>query len=54
MLREKGAKKLLLRQELDNYLKEAGIWTEEDQSKINKLYLEIEDLLAQLKKGGLS
>ena len=52
LLREKGAKKLLLRQELDNYLKEAGIWTEEDQAKINKLYLEIEDLLAQLKKGG--
>lgn len=52
LLREKGNKKLLLRQELDNYLREAGIWTDVDQTKINNLYADIESLLGQLKKGG--
>lgn len=44
--------KLLLRDELEGYLRENGIWTEKDEDRITTLYKEIKECLNQLKKGG--
>lgn len=52
LLRDKGPKKLLLRQQLDDYLRDNGIWTDADQKKIDGLQRDIDNLLGQLKKGG--
>lgn len=52
LLRDRGPRKLLLRQQLDDYLRENGIWTDADQKKIDSLQLEIDNLLKQVKKGG--
>jgi hypothetical protein len=53
LVRESGGKKLLVRQNLDKFLRDSGIWSDEDESKVNKLRDEIDTLLAQLKKGGI-
>lgn len=45
---------LLLRRELDDYLRSKGIWTQEDEDKIERLQREIKDKLVELKKGGIS
>jgi len=52
MILQKGSKKLLSRQELDTFLKESKIWTDEDESKIQKLSEEISELLNEIRKGG--
>ena len=53
LVRETGKKKLLLRSEVDKYLKESGVWGEEDTKAIAKLDGEIDDLLLQLRAGGI-
>ncbi len=48
-----GRKKLLTRSDLDKFLREHQIWTEEDEKQINKLRTELEDKLKKLSKGGV-
>lgn len=52
LVRERGSKKLLTRQELNDFLRDNGIWTAADEKKIEKLSNEIDGLLRQLRKGG--
>jgi hypothetical protein len=48
-----GRKKLLTRSDLDKFLKEHEIWTEQDEKKLAELRSELEDKLNKLKKGGI-
>lgn len=54
LIREGGTKKLLLRRQLDEYLKSSGVWTQEDETKLNSLQNEIDNLLNRLRRGGIS
>lgn len=47
-----GRKKLLLRSELSDYLKEAGVWTVADEERTEKLQSEVAELLDKMRKGG--
>jgi hypothetical protein len=53
LLRENAGKRLLLRSQVTDFLKSTGVWTQEDEDKIEQLNTEIDDLLAKLRKGGL-
>ncbi len=53
LIREGGKSRLMLRQEVDKFLKESGIWTDEDDKRIQQLNKDINDLLNKLKKGGI-
>lgn len=53
LVRQNGNKKLLLRSEIDKYLRETGVWTTEDEKKVAEVNKQIEDLLTKLRKGGL-
>jgi len=44
---------LLSKTQLDKYLKQIGVWTEEDQMSVFRLQTEIIDLETKLKKGGI-
>jgi len=52
LIRDRGNRKLLLRDELEQFLKDNGVWTEEDEKKIQSISKEIEQLFNKLKKGG--
>lgn len=53
LIRESGKRKLLLRSELDKFLKETGVWTEEDQKTIDIINADVDAMLSKLKRGGL-
>lgn len=44
--------KFLLRQNLDQYLRDAGVWSEEDDNKLTELNKDVDRLLDQIRKGG--
>ncbi len=44
--------KILLRQNLDQHLRGAGIWTEEDDEKLSQLNKDVDRLLDKVRKGG--
>ena len=46
-------KKLLLRSDVDKFLKANGVWTQEDEDNVAKFRTEIEANLAKLNKGGM-
>lgn len=48
-----GRKKLLLRSQLNDYLRGAGVWTDKDDQDVRKLQLDIAELLEKIKKGGV-
>ena len=52
-VREKGNKKLLLRSEIDSFLRETGVWTEVDEKAVSSVQKEIDECLGKLKKGGI-
>lgn len=52
LIREKGNKKLLLRQEVESFLRENNIWTDKDEQRIDALQKDIDSLLNKLRKGG--
>jgi len=54
LVRRKSGQKLLTRNELDAYLKEIGIWTEKDQEFVANKQNKIDELLDELRKGGIS
>jgi hypothetical protein len=53
LVRESGGKRLLLRSQVNDFLKTSGVWTDEDETKIQTLNDEIDVLLTKLRKGGL-
>lgn len=53
MIRDGKNRKLLLRVQLEEFLKEQGIWTDADAKKIDDLKNKIVEQLGQLRKGGL-
>jgi hypothetical protein len=54
LIRESGGKKgLLLRSELDKFLKETGVWTEKEEQELSQIQEDIEVLLGKMKKGGI-
>jgi hypothetical protein len=53
LVRESVGRKLLLRSDLERFLKESGVWTDRDEAKVKELNKEIEGVLNQLRKGGL-
>lgn len=46
-------RKLLLRSDVDKFLRANGVWTEEDENTVNQLRQEIEVTLAKISKGGM-
>src|SRR5688572_9847867 len=46
-------KKLLLRSDVDKFLRLNGVWTEEDETAVIRLRGEIEANMAKLSKGGM-
>lgn len=52
LVRESNKRKILLRSEVDTFLRDHGIWSREDEKQIETLQLEIETLLNKLRKGG--
>lgn len=52
LIREDKKKKLLLRSELDTFLRDSGVWTKTDEDKVFKLRKDIDTLLGELRKGG--
>ncbi len=53
LIREPKNKRLLLRSELDAFLKESNTWTTKDEELISKLRKDIDKDLKKLKKGGI-
>lgn len=53
LVRENVGKRLLLRSQVNDFLKSTGVWTDEDEKKIDQLNNEIDALLGKLRKGGL-
>lgn len=53
LLREKGSKKLLMRQELDKIFKDGDIWGKTEEDKVKSLQSDIDKLLNKIRKGGL-
>lgn len=53
LIRQGSKGKLLVRQELEKFLKDNKVWTDEDEVKVKSLNKEIETLLSSLRKGGL-
>lgn len=49
----KRGKKMLLRVELDEFLRESGFWTEQDEIDVAKLQAELDETLKAVKKGGI-
>lgn len=52
MVRDSSKNKLLLRRELDIFLKEQGIWTDADEQKVKSLQKQIDSSLNKIRKGG--
>lgn len=52
LIKISGKRKLLLRQEVDTFLKSQNIWGEKEQGEIESLQKEIDKLLRKLNKGG--
>jgi hypothetical protein len=53
LIKQKGTKHLLLRQTLDEYLRDSGIWTDADETKLQSLQKELNDILNKIRKGGV-
>ncbi len=55
LVRESSGSKrqLLMRKEVDQFLRSKGIWTDQDEKTIEKLQLEIDQLLNRMRKGGI-
>lgn len=53
LVRQKGDSKLLVRSEVDEFLKEQGIWSDKDQEKVETINKRIDEGLTRLKKGGI-
>ena len=53
LVRQKGNDKLLLRCEVDEFLREQGVWSDKDQAKVDTINEKIDTGLAKLKKGGI-
>jgi hypothetical protein len=53
LVKENAGKRLLLRSQVNDFLKSAGVWTDEDQAKVEGLNAEVDSILAKLRKGGL-
>lgn len=53
LIRSGGNKDLLFRQELDDYLRKMGVWSQEDDKEINRLQKQVAELIGKLKKGGI-
>lgn len=53
LVRQSGKNKLLLRVELDTYLKSIGVWTKEDETNVTNLQKEIENRIKKLSRGGM-
>lgn len=53
LIREGNKNRLVLRQEVDKFLKESGIWTDNDEQGIQKATEYIAESLAKIKKGGI-
>ncbi len=49
LIRASGGKKLLVRNELDQFLNDTGVWTKADVEKVEKLREQIDDLIDKLK-----
>ena len=54
LMRKPKDQRPLLRDQLEKYLKDEGIWTEEDQNKIDELNEEVSEGLKKLRKGGIT
>lgn len=52
LVRDRGRRKLLLKSEVETFLKENNIWTDADQVKIEEIQSTIDTLLNKLRKGG--
>lgn len=52
LVRGSVGKKLLLRQELDTFLREAKVWTQDDEKHVRTLQEEVDSLLKQVANGG--
>lgn len=52
LVRESGGKRLLLRSQVNDFLKSAGIWSEEDEKQVEKINKEIDAMLNKLRQGG--
>ena len=46
-------KRPILREKVEEYLRDEGIWTDEDENRVLELSQEIDDLLKKLRKGGM-
>lgn len=53
LVKSQSTKKLLLRQELETFLKNEGIWTEVQVKKVEKLQKEVQTLNKKLDRGGI-
>lgn len=53
LVRKKGNDKLLLRCEVDEFLREQGIWSDSDQKKLDDINARIDEGLSRLRKGGI-
>ncbi len=53
LIRENKQNKLLMRSQLDDFLKENDIWSEKDQEKVLDLQKNVDNLLNILRKGGI-
>ena len=53
LVRENSNKRLLLRSQIDDFLKQAGIWTKDDDTKVRKLHSEINSLISKIAGGGM-
>lgn len=53
LLKSATGRKLLLRDQLEDYLKESGVWTEEDDRRVGEIEDEIDARFVQLRRGGI-
>lgn len=52
LIKESGSKKLLLRSQLETFLRENGVWTKDDEKKVDEINKKIDAKLAQVRTGG--
>jgi hypothetical protein len=53
LVRQNNKRKLLLRSQLDDFLRSTGVWSKEDEDKITSINTEIDSYLSKIKKGGI-
>ena len=53
LIRHSDGKELLLRTELDEYLRKNGIWTDKDINKVTELNKKIDNGIKKLRRGGV-